>query len=328
MISIPFHRSMLIAPGVTMTFHHSGQVLGSALVQLDLEETGEKRRLLFTGDLGREELPLLKSPEIVADVDFLMTESTYGDRLHPDFKNTDDQLGTIINETLERKGRVLVPTFALERAQEVLFSLERLHERGAIPEVPIYIDSPLAISITEIYKLHPDSLAADVRQRLIDRNDPFSPPGLTYVSAVDDSKALTASSEPCIVIAGAGMCEGGRILHHFREGLGNERNSVVIVGFMAQHTLGRRLVERRREVKVFGMIRDVRAKIHVLNGLSAHADKDDIVHFVEETAKVGHLKGVALVHGERAARESLGNTLRELGIPGVTLAIKGERMEL
>ena len=328
MITVPLHRPMPIAQGVTLTFHNSGHVLGSALVQLDLEEKGKKRRLLFTGDLGREELPLLRSPDVVSGVDYLLTESTYGDRLHPPFLNTDEQLATIINDTLKRKGRILIPTFALERAQEVLFSLERLHEKGVIPEVPVYIDSPLAISITEIYKLHPEGLADGVRERINNQNDPFSPPGLTYVSEVEDSKALTSSHDPCIVIAGAGMCEGGRILHHFREGLGSQRNSVVIVGFMAQHTLGRRLVERRKEVKVFGIVREVRAQIHVLNGLSAHADKDDLVKFADDTARAGNLKSVILVHGEATAQESLAAALAERGLRNIVTARRGEKLEL
>jgi metallo-beta-lactamase family protein len=275
----------------------SGHVLGSALVQLDLEEKGRKFRFLFTGDLGREELPLLQSPEIVPDVDFLMTESTYGNRLHPPFADIDDELEKIVNQTIERSGRVFIPTFALERAQEVLFSLERLHEQKKLPPVPIYIDSPLAIAITEIYKLHPEGLAPSIRKRIMERNDPFSPPGLQYVSDVSASKGIQANSESCIVIAGSGMCEGGRILHHFRDGLGNEKNAVIIVGFMAQHTLGRRLVEGRREVKVFGMQREVRASVHVLDGLSAHADKDDIVRFVHETSKIGRISRVK--KGER-----------------------------
>ena len=328
MISVPLHRSMKIGPGVTMTLHNSGHVLGSALVQLDLEEEGRQLRLLFTGDLGRAELPLLQSPEIVAGVDFLMCESTYGDRLHPKFESTDDQLATIISETVERGGTVYIPTFALERAQEVLFALERLHESDRIPSVPIYIDSPLAISITEIYKLHSESLAPDIRQRFLDRNDPFSPPGLRYVSEVSESKEIQQGQAPCVVIAGSGMCEGGRIVHHLRAGLEQQRNSVIIVGFMAQHTLGRRLVERRRQVKVFGVPREVRAHIHVLSGLSAHADRDDIVQFVRATASAGQVTRVALVHGEARARESLARALEQHGMPEVICGRRGDRIDL
>lgn len=328
MISLPLYRPLKVAPGVTLTYHNAGHVLGSALVQLDLEERGKRARLLFTGDLGREELPLLESPDRVADVDFLLMESTYGDRLHPDIEGTDDQLGEIVRKTIDRGGRVMIPSFALERAQEVLFALERLHERGKVPRVPTYIDSPLAIAITEIYKLHPESLAPDVRRRIVKRDDPFSPPGLTYVSEVADSRALQKSGKPCIIIAGSGMCEGGRILHHFTDGLGDPKNSVVIVGFMAQHTLGRRLVEGRRKVKVFGLERDVHAQIHVINGLSAHADRDDLIGFARDAIRDGNLRGIALVHGEDEARDSLKLALDDLGGPEVVVPRKGDRVEL
>ncbi len=328
MISVPLHRPIPVAPGVTVTFYNSGHVLGSALVVVDLEERGHRSRLLFTGDLGRTELPLLRDPEIVSGVDHLLIESTYGDRTHPDIATMDDQLGAIINETVKRGGRVYIPTFALERAQEVLFSLERLHEREAIPEVPIYIDSPLAIAITEIYKLHVENLQDDIQQRFLDRNDPFSPPGLRYVSDVEASKHLQANSDSCIVIAGSGMCEGGRIVHHFTRALGDSKHSVVIVGFMASHTLGRRLVEGHRKVKVLGLERDVWARIHKIDGLSAHADKDDLVDFVRRTAEAGHVRSVSLVHGEDDARAALKASLKQLGLPKVVNGVKGERVDL
>jgi metallo-beta-lactamase family protein len=327
-ISIPLHRSMLVAPGVRLTFHNAGHVLGSALVQLDIEERGKNLRFLFTGDLGRPELPLLDSPESVEGVNVLLIESTYGDRLHPDLARMDDELGDIVNKTIGRGGRVYIPSFALERAQEVIFALDRLHDKRAIPRVPIYIDSPLSIAITEIYKLHPEDLDPTVRQRLLDRDDPFSPPGLHYVSDIAASRKLQESGEPCIVIAGSGMCEGGRILHHFAKGLGNPNNSVVIVGFMAQHTLGRRLVERQRKVKVFGLERDVWCEVYKLNGLSAHADQADLVSFARNTAERGRLQHVALVHGEDTPRKALASGLREAGITDVVQSRKGAILEL
>jgi metallo-beta-lactamase family protein len=327
--TLPLHRPLPIAPGVTLTFHNSGHVLGSALVQLDLEERGRRLRLLYTGDLGRHELPLLQAPEVVSGVDVLIMESTYGDRTHPPIGDLDDRLGAIVEETIGRGGRVFIPTFALERAQEVLFALERLHDRAAIPRVPIYIDSPLAIAITEIYKLHPEVLSTEVRRRLLDRDCPFSPPGLRYVSEIESSKALQASGEPCIVIAGSGMCEGGRILHHLSQGLGDPRNCVISVGFMAQHTLGRRLVEGRRTVRVFGVEREVRAQIHVLEGLSAHADSDDLVKYARATARAGDVRRIALVHGENGARLALAGRLeREMTGVAVTSSTRGLRLEL
>ncbi len=328
MIGVPLHRPIAIGPGATLTFLNAGHVLGSALCQLDLQEGGKRRRLLYTGDLGRAELPLMAPPEIPEGVDFLLMESTYGDRSHPNIREIDDQLAKIVSDTIEAKGRVFIPTFALERAQEVLFSLERLYEDGRLPRVPIYIDSPLAIAITEIYKLHPSSLSADVRSRMLRRDDPFSPPGLKYISDVEESKALQQSSEPCIVIAGSGMCEGGRILYHLREGIGRAQNSIVIVGFMAQHTLGRRLVERRPKVKILGVDRERSASVHVLNGLSAHADADDLVQFARETAKRGRVNGVALVHGEEPAKKTLQAALNEAGLANVIRSTVGEHIEL
>ncbi len=328
MVSLPLHRPMPVAPGATVTFYNSGHVLGSALVCLDLMERGKRVRLLFTGDLGREELPLMAPPEVVDDVDFLLMESTYGDREHPAFRAMDAELGTIIRDTIERGGRVYIPTFALERAQEVLFALERLHEAEAIPAVPIYIDSPLAIAITEIYKLHPESLDERVQARILNHNDPFSPPGLRYVSDVQSSRTLQDSGEPCIVIAGSGMCEGGRILHHFRKGLGSSDNSVVIVGFMAQHTLGRRLIERRPKVRVFGVPRDVHANVYSLSGLSAHGDRKDLLAFARATGTRGRVTRLALVHGETDARAALAEDLKEAGVPEVLQPSPGDKIEL
>lgn len=328
MIGLPLHRPLAVAEGVTLTFHNAGHVLGSALVQLDLEEGGRRTRLLYTGDLGREELPLLESPEIVHGVDGLLMESTYGDRRHPTLASSDEALGKIVTETIARGGRVLIPTFALERAQEVLFALERLHDLHEVPRVPIYIDSPLAIAITEVYKLHPESLSADVAARMRERDDPFAPPGLRYVSDVASSKALQSSGEPCVVIAGSGMCEGGRILHHLLRGLGEPRNSIVIVGFQAQHTLGRRLVERRKQVRVFGLEREVLAQVHVLNGLSAHADQRGLVDFARATAVHGSLRLIALVHGEEGPQRALANALAGEALPKATLGERGARFEL
>jgi metallo-beta-lactamase family protein len=327
MIGLPLRRPMSIAPGVTLTFHDAGHVLGSALVTLDLEEEGRRARLLFTGDLGRAELPLLGSPEIVGGVDVLMMESTYGDRCHPDIATLDAELAAIISSTIARRGRVYIPTFALERAQEVLFALSRLHAAGQLPRVPIYIDSPLAIAVTEIYKLHPEGLAPEVRQSLLERNDPFAPPGLGYISQIGSSRELQAGQDPCIIIAGSGMCEGGRILHHLARGLGREENSVVIVGFMARDTLGRRLLEGQARVKVFGVERDVRARVHYVAGLSAHADQQDLLAFARSTARGGQLRKVVLVHGEPTAQRALQELLAAQGLD-VQLAARGERLRL
>lgn len=327
-VSLPYRRSLQVAPGVTVTFHNSGHVLGSSLVQLDLMENGRRARLLFTGDLGRKELPLLKDPELVEDVDHLLIESTYGDRSHPSVEGLDEQLAEIIRETIERGGRVYIPSFALERAQEVLFALERLHERDAVPRVPIYIDSPLTIAITEIYKLHPEALNEKVRARILSRDCPFSPPELHYISDSAESKALMRRDEPCVIIAGSGMCEGGRIVHHFTRALGDARNSVVIVGFMAQHTLGRRLTEGRRKVRVLGVERELLARVHVLGGLSAHADREELLDYVRRTKRLGNLRKVLIVHGEDTAKRTLAEAVEGLSELEVIRAEPGSRVAL
>jgi metallo-beta-lactamase family protein len=271
----------------------------------------------------------LRDPELVSDVDTLLMESTYGDRVHPDVTTIDDRLGKIIEDTMKRKGRVLIPTFALERAQEVLFTLWRLQQKGRLQGIPIYLDSPLAISITEIYKLHPESLDPEISDLMLEKRSPFSPEGLHYVESADDSKALQASGEPCIIMAGAGMCEGGRILFHFLEGLGEPRNSVVIVGFMAQHTLGRRLVDGVTDVKVFGVLREVHAQVHSLQGLSAHADRNDLLRFACDIHERGNLRRLALVHGEPEPRETLARKIEgKLGGLDVVRAARGEKMPL
>jgi metallo-beta-lactamase family protein len=328
MFSVPLYRSLDIAPGVRMRLHDAGHVLGSSVIELDLEEGAKKTKLVFTGDLGRTEVPLLRDPEVVEGVDVLLTESTYGDRLHPPFLSMDDELGEIVRRTIGRGGRVYIPSFALERAQEIIVALNRLRNKHAIPEVPVYVDSPLSIAITEIYKLHPESLDETVRKEMSDGDSPFALPTLVYISEIRASQKLQERDEPCIVIAGSGMCEGGRIVHHLAKGLSNSKNSVAIVGFQAQHTLGRRLVERRRKVRVLGLERDVYAEIYTLNGFSAHADQDDILRYVAATRAGGSLRNVALVHGEDGPRRVLKKKLEDSGVPGVVIAEKGSKLEL
>jgi metallo-beta-lactamase family protein len=329
MISVPLHRPIPIGPGVTLQFHDSGHVLGSAIVELDLRSEGKQKRLVYTGDVGRSELPLLRDPEVVHGADILMIESTYGDRRHPRYAETDRILAKAIGETIARGGRVYIPAFALERAQELLFALDKLLRNGEIPAVPVYIDAPLAIAITEIYKLHPEALDPEIRDRILRRNDPFAPPGLHYVSDYRASREIQAEDKPAIIIAGSGMCEGGRILHHFVRGLGNPKNAVLMVGFQAEHTLGRRLIERRPTVKVLGIERDVAATIHVIEGLSAHADSDGLVNYVRETMRFGQLSQVVLVHGEPTPQASLAERLRkETSATNISIPKRGDRINL
>jgi metallo-beta-lactamase family protein len=304
-------------------------VLGSAITALDVEETGATRRVVFTGDLGRNNMPILRDPEVVSGAEMLISESTYGDRLHDPIEKMDEDLAAVIRRTYARGGKVIIPAFALERAQEIVFALKQLRADGHIPRVPVYIDSPLTAKITEIFKMHPECFDAEARALMRGHDSPFDFDGLRYVEDVEESKRLSSSDQPAVVIAASGMCEAGRVLHHLRAGIEDAKNTVLIVGFQAQHTLGRRLVERRARVKVFGVERDRRAEVVVLNGFSAHADQRDLINFANACRERGPLRKVALVHGEpqslRALRELMVDTH---GYPDVTAPMPGQKITL
>ena len=328
MLGLPYHRPQVVAPGVTVTFLDAGHVLGSAIVVLDVEDGGVRRRLAFTGDLGRHHLPILRDPEVPDGADVLMTESTYGDRLHGPIEETDSALARAVSSTASRGGKVVIPSFALERAQEIIYALGRLRAAGRIPALPVYVDSPLTVKLTEVFKLHPDCYDRDTAALLAGGRSPFEFKGLTYVSEVEDSKAIDASPVPAIIISASGMCEGGRILHHLQATIQNPANTVVIVGFQAQHTLGRRLVERRKEVRIFGVMRPLAAQVVVLDGFSAHADQRGLVGFAEAVRDRGALGRVILVHGEPAAQRALAALLADRGFPAVTAPAPGDRLAL
>jgi len=297
-------------------------------VVLDIEDEGRRTRLAFTGDLGRRGLPILRDPEIPAQVEALITESTYGDRLHAPIEETGEALAATIRRTVERGGKVIIPAFALERAQELVYQLKRLRESRRIPAVPVYVDSPLTVKLTDVFRLHPECYDGEARALLQQSSSPFEFEGLRYVSDVEDSKAIDASDAPAIVIAGSGMCEGGRVLHHLRATIGDARHTIAIVGFQAQHTLGRRLVERRPQVRIFGLSHDRRAEVVVFNGFSAHADQRELIDFAEETRRRGPLRRVFLVHGEPAAQGALAAELAQRGFPDVTAPAQGERVRI
>lgn len=328
MVAVPYRHRVTIAEGVDVTFYDAGHVLGSAVVALDVDEEGAARRLVFTGDLGRHHMPILRDPEVPHGAHALITESTYGDRVHPPIEQTDDALAEVLKTTHDRGGRVLIPSFALERAQEVILALKRLQKEGRQPYDRVYVDSPLTVRVTDVFKMHPECYDADARALLHEGDSPFELDGLTYVRSVEDSKAITRSDEPCVVISASGMCESGRVLHHLQAMVGNPEHSIVIVGWQAQHTLGRRLLEGRREVRIFGVMRDRFCSVVALDGFSAHADAEDLVRFASQLRERGPLRKVALVHGELPALEALKERLESLAFPDVVIPEPGERWEL
>jgi metallo-beta-lactamase family protein len=328
MVSIPYHRKLPIADGVKLSFYDAGHVLGSAVTVMDVEEGGKQRRLSFTGDLGRRRMAILRDPEIPENTDVLITESTYGDRLHKPIEQMDDELASIIKDVHDRGGKIVIPSFALERAQEIVYALKGLQEAGRLPKIPVYVDSPLAVKITDVFKLHPEYLDEEARKLLTGRDSPFEFSDLRYISSVEDSKAVSAMRDPSIVISASGMCEAGRVLHHLRATIDDPKNAVLIVGYQAPHTLGRRIVERQREVKIFGARVPLRAEVKVLNGFSAHADQRDLVDYCLESRKRGNLERVVLVHGDPVPMRVLSDLLGEKGFAKVDAPDPTNRLEV
>jgi metallo-beta-lactamase family protein len=327
-VGLPYRRAHEIAPGVVLKLLDAGHVLGSSIVVLDIEDDGTRTRLAYAVDLGRKGLPILREPEIPGGIQCLISESTYGDRLHSPIEEVDDALAAVVNRTVKRGGKILIPAFALERAQEVVYALKRLRAAQKVPTVPVYVDSPLTVKLTDVFKMHPECYDKKTYARLVGGDPPFEFDGLHYVSDKEESKAIAAQPGPCIIIAASGMCEAGRILHHLREGVEDQRNTILIVGFQAQHTLGRRIVEHHREVKVFGVMRRLAAEVAVLNGFSAHADQNELVAFAEAVRAQGKLRQVILVHGEPPAQAALTSKLAEQGFPTVIAPAPGDKIRL
>ncbi|MBI2893967.1 MAG: MBL fold metallo-hydrolase [Deltaproteobacteria bacterium] len=327
-ISVPYRRSFPVIDGVTCTMLDAGHVLGSAIVVLDVKEQKRKIRLVFTGDLGRVKMPILNDPETPAGTQVLITESTYGDRLHDPIEEMDQKLLDVVKRTVARGGKVIVPSFALERAQEIIFALRRLQAHRELPRIPIYVDSPLTVKITDIFKLHSESFDPEIRGFMADEGDPFAFADLRYVDSVEDSRKLNVLDGPAMIISASGMCEAGRILHHLNNHIEDRRNTILIVGFQAEHTLGRRIVERRQTVKIFGVAREVNAEVVVLHGFSAHADRDDLLRFGRACRERGSVEQVVLVHGEPEPQQKLAGLFGDNGFPRVAIPKTKETLEI
>lgn len=326
-ISVDYHRSFPITPHIKASFLDAGHVLGSAIVAIDVKKkSGEKVRIAFSGDLGRKNMPLMSNPEAPEGVDYLMIESTYGDRLHDPIDTMKKELTRVVNETYSRKGKLIIPSFALERTQLLVFTLHQLTREKLIPEIPIYVDSPLSISITDIFKLHPDSLDAKTRSFIQKTGDPFGFKNLVYLTDTESSRALNYKTEPMIIISASGMCEGGRIVHHLRNNIENPNNTILIIGYQAQHTLGRRIVEKRRKVRIFGVERELNARVEVINSFSAHADKTELLEFVEACGK--RLKGIFIVHGDEEQSLALQGYIQKMGFQNVIVPTQKQFVEL
>jgi metallo-beta-lactamase family protein len=303
-----------VVPGMRAKYTDAGHILGSGSIVLEVTENGVARRLIFSGDVGRPGLPIIRDPAPPTDpADIVILESTYGDRDHESVDGARAHLARVVRETASRGGRVLIPAFAVGRAQELVYDLHVMARAGDIPRIPVIIDSPLATAATAVFEHNVelfDQTEAPVReiQRL------FKFDLLSFTNNTAESKALNTRVGPMIIIAGSGMAEGGRILHHLAHGAADQRNTILIVGFQAEHTLGRRIVERRPRIKVFGNEVDLRATVEVLNGYSAHADRTELARWLGSVrATSPALRDVYLVHGEMKAQDAFADQLRAAG---------------
>lgn len=298
-----------IGDGISIEFSNAGHILGSAFVLLECVEHGKTIKVLFSGDLGRPGVPILREPDPAPEADYLILESTYGDRLHQPLERVEDKLLRLVDKTIARRGHVIVPAFAVGRTQQLVLILHRLLGRKLLPDIPIFVDSPLAINVTDVFRHHPEEFNSEAATFVQGGQDPFGFYRLHYLREASESKTLNDLRMPFIVISASGMCEGGRILHHLRNGIEDPRNLILITGYQAANTLGRRLVERHPEVRIFGEPMRLRAEVSALNELSGHADQQDLVRWVQPIAP--KLKGVFLVHGEPAAQQALASVLSE-----------------
>ena len=328
-ISVGYGRPLPVAPGVKLTFRDAGHILGSAVTVLDVEENGATSRLVFTGDLGRREIPILKDPEPVDNADYLITESTYGSRVHDSFETSNEVLRDVISDTYRQGGKVIVPAFSVGRTQELVYALHRLTEARKIPSLPIFVDSPLSVNVTEIFRLHPECYDQEVNEFLAEtgQHDPFGFHRLTYVRSTERSKELNFLREPAIIISASGMCEAGRILHHLKNNIEDPRNTVLIVGWQAPYTLGRRLVERQSTVKIFGEEYSLKARVETINGFSAHADRNELLDYARQLG-AGRLKSAFVVHGEEASSQALAYGLNSIGVEKAIVPQEGQEFEL
>lgn len=324
-VGVPYRRITHLRKHLAFEFTDAGHILGSATVDLRVSEDGG-HRLVFSGDIGRSGLPIIRDPDPpVGPIDTLIIESTYGNREHETTAAGEKRLGEIIARVAGRGGKVLIPSFAVGRTQEVVYSIHQLARAGAIPNIPIYVDSPLAVDATTVFRMHPEVF--DRREKLIERTDSiFDFPMVRYVRDVADSKRLNTLVGPAVIISASGMAEAGRILHHLLNHAGDHRNLVLFVGYQGEHTLGRRIQDGAKELRIFGEMVTSRAETETISGYSAHADRNELLAWVK--ALGGPIKRAFVVHGEPDAAEAMAGILRQAGVGEVTIPGLGESFQL
>ncbi len=325
--ALPYENPVEIVPGLKVTLHDAGHILGSALTELEFESKGrETQRLLFTGDMGRKNMPILRDPVMVRGVQFLITESTYGDRLHPPEEDVKKKLQNLCRSIEERQSRLIIPAFSVGRTQQVLYFLNELYNEGCLSSIPVYVDSPLSTKATKVYEDHDECYDHKMLQKIRDNSNPFTLKNINYVTETAESKELNHIQGPVIIISASGMCEGGRILHHLKNSVEDESNIILIVGYQAEHTLGRRIINKESPIKIFGEKYELNAKVHSIQALSAHADRDEMLDYFEEMGP--EVDRTFIVHGERDQQKPFASRLQSLGARKVTIPERKSSYEI
>ena len=326
-ISYPYDRRIAIRPGIELLFRDAGHILGSASVSLKITENNKTTIIGFTGDIGRPNRPILRDPMPMPTVDYLICESTYGDKDHESKPGEEEKFLNIIKKTcLEKKGKLIIPAFSIGRTQEIVYMLDQLASAGVLPRIPVYVDSPLAVNATTIFGAHPECYDSDLHEYMLTDDNPFGFNDLTYVKEVAVSKQLNHSRKPCIIISSSGMMNAGRVRHHLYNNIDNPKNTFLIVGYCAPSTPGGMLRAGIKEIKLYGEIKPIKADIEVMESFSAHADRGEMMEFIGH--QKNNLKQLFLVHGVKDRQESFRRTLSDNGFKGVEIPKLGQEFEL
>ena len=324
---VPYDKAFDVISNVTATFSDAGHILGSAGVKLNIKENGSTKTLGFTGDIGRWNMPIIRDPAFMGNVDWLISESTYGGRLHDPPENMGKELAVDLRRAIARGGKVIVPAFSVGRTQDLVYELHKLFDAGQLPRIPIYVDSPLAVNATDLFKQHQECFDEETYAHVAQHHDPFGLSQLQYIRSVEQSKLLNELNEPCMIIAASGMCEAGRVLHHLANNVEDPRNMILIVGYQAEHTLGYKLVQHDAEVKIFGKIYKRKAEVVVHNSFSAHADGNELVSYISRFDKK-QLQQIFLVHGEPDRQLGLKVDLKHQNDTPVEMPARGQKYTL
>jgi len=325
-VSVDYNSATEIFPGVAAYFQDAGHILGSAGILLEIEEDGNKKiRFGFSGDIGRPDMPIIRNTDVLRDLDVLIMESTYGNRLHSQSDEVEEEVAKTVREVFDRRGKIIIPSFAVGRTQLLVYVLHKLFDQNRIPEIPIYVDSPLALKATEVFKDHPECFDRETERIFLESgDDPFGFGRLKYITTVDQSKELNDIKDPMIIISASGMAEGGRILHHLANNVGNPKNLVLFVGYAAEHTLARKIMDGMEKVNILGEEHSVKCKIKTMDYFSAHADQNELLDYLKLNPQK-RLKNIFLVHGEEEQALPLKEKIIQKGYKNVDFPVSEEK---